>query len=176
MPPPLIILPTPYDLTPTDAEDGFCVTMNGEPLCTISGAWAKRMYALHMSGGYPLNCYQGSNYVLTGSNEFDGVLHNEMREQGDPLSYNEAITAFDIPMGVQWLTKNSDNRERDNELDHLHSAVLIAAGPEEEALVFEIPGYGYKARIATLAEVHAREMAKTNAYQTVTRHFYNEKK
>ena len=175
MHPPLIILPTPYDLKPTDDAGGFEVTMDGVSVISLKETWASRMYVLHANGGYPLNCYQASNFILTGSNEFDGALQNEMLEQGGALSYEDAINKLHLPIGIQWLTKNSDGRENDNELDHLHSAVLISTGSAEEALVFEIPGYGYKARIAALAEVHARETAKANEYQTVTRHFYPQK-
>lgn len=161
-----------YSFLPSNAPHTFSLLDNGIQVASLEGDWADRLYQLTQGDGQELNCYQGANYVLTGSADFDGPLQNETQVQGTDLSYADAISTLIPPIGIQWITKNITERNPEESLEHLHSAILLTTGSEESAIVFEIPGYHYAPRFAPLAEVHAREMEKANAYQTVRRHFY----
>lgn len=173
------ILPHPciavssYALVPLAAPSSFSLMQNGVPIAMLEGDWAERLYQLSQGEGTDLNCYQAASYILNGTTAFDGPLENETNVQGSEVLYKNIIQEMSLPIGIQWITKNMTERNPEGSLDHLHSAVLVTAGSEESAIVFEIPGYHYPARFATLSEVHAREMQKANAYQTVRRHFYS---
>lgn len=162
-----------YTFEPSIDHHSFSLKHDGVEVASLEGDWAERLYQLSQGEGTDLNCYQAASYVLNGTTAFDGPLENETNVQGSEILYKNIIQEMSLPIGIQWITKNMTERNPEGSLDHLHSAVLVTAGPEESAIIFEIPGYHYPARFATLSEVHAREMQKANVYQTVRRHFYS---
>lgn len=161
-----------YTFEPSIDHHSFSLKHDGVEVASLKGDWAERVYQLSQGEGNDLNCYQAASYILNGTTAFDGPLENETQVKGADVSYADVSAQKVVPMGIQWVTKNVTERNPEESLDHLHSAILLTTGPEDTAIVFEIPGYHYAARFATLAEVHAREMQKANAYQTVRRHFY----
>jgi len=161
-------------MEPAEGLHRYEITEGGKHVLFLQGAWVSRMYELLRGKGNRLNCYQGVNFVLRGTTRFDGEGGRQMLSKGKELPYAEVTGTTPVPMGIQWVTKNKEGPYKDHAPDHLHSAVLLTTGPESDAILFEIPGYAFSARLTTLADVHAREMNKENEYISVHRHFYRE--
>lgn len=170
----IIELATNYKMEPAGGLHRYAITVDGKHAVYLQGVWVSRMYELLQGKGNRLNCYQGVNFVLRGTTRFDGEGSRHMLPKGKELPYAEVTGTTPVPMGIQWLTKNKEGPYKDFAPDHLHSAVLLTTGREQDAILFEIPGYEFAARLTTLADVHAREMDKENEYISVHRHFYRE--